>query len=175
MHGRAQQGHGAAQLYYASGVTALVDHLINARGAQPRMLVQSLANELHIGIGDTGAQQLGAVEAIRFDGVTNGVRVNVKFACDGAYFPVFGVKVTANLDMRFRSDHLFSLPKRGIRGKGSTNRLLRPQTMQRRNGADRINNRRCTKSVAELAKAVTRPDADVPQPDFGGEEIGWEP
>ncbi len=65
---RAQRGHGAPQLYHAPGVTALLDHLINARGAQPRILMQGLANEVQIGIGDTGAQGLGAVETIRFDG-----------------------------------------------------------------------------------------------------------
>ena len=38
-HGRPQPGHRAPQLHDAAGVAALVDHLVNARGAQPGMLV----------------------------------------------------------------------------------------------------------------------------------------
>jgi hypothetical protein len=101
--------------------------------------------------------------------------MHVKFACDGADFPVLGVKITADLYVRFRADHLFCLPKRGIRGKGSTNRPLRPQTTQRRNGAGCTTDRYRTKSDPERAGAVTGPDPDIPQPDFAGEEIDWEP
>ena len=55
MHGRPQQGHGTTQLYDTSGVTALVDHLIDPRSPQPRMLAEGLTNELHIRVGDRGA------------------------------------------------------------------------------------------------------------------------
>ena len=116
-----------------------------------------------------------ATEAVRFDGITNGIGVNVQFSGNGADFPVFGIKITADLYVRFRADHLFSLPKRGLRGKGSTNRLLRPQTMQCRNGAGGAGSGHCTKSARERAGAVTGPDPDIPQPDFAGEEIDWEP
>ena len=175
MHGRTQQRHGTAQLYDASGVTALADHLINARGAQSRMLGQYLPNELHIGIGDTGTQRLGAVEVVRFDGIANGIGMNAEFSGNGADFPVLGIKITANLYVGFRADHLFPLPKRGIGGKGSANRPLRPQTTQRRNGAGCTAGGRCTKSAPERAGTVTGLDPDVPQPDFAGEEIDWEP
>jgi hypothetical protein len=68
--------------------------------------------------------------------------MNIEFTGDGADFPVLGVKVTANLNAGFGIDHLFSFLKRGIRGKGSTNRPLRPQTMQRRKGARPFSGRR---------------------------------
>jgi len=41
--GRPQAGHGAPQLYHAAGVAALSNHLVEARGAQTRMLLQDLA------------------------------------------------------------------------------------------------------------------------------------
>jgi hypothetical protein len=116
-----------------------------------------------------------ATEAVRLDGITNGIGVNVQLSGNGADFPVPGIKVTAYLYVRFRVNHLFSLPKRGIRGKGSTNRPLRPQTTQRRNGAGRPTGRYCVKSAPERAGAVSGPDPDVPQPDFAGEQIDWEP
>ena len=174
-HGRPQQGHGTTQLYDASGVTALMDHLIDPRSPQPRMPAEGLTNELHIRVGDRGAYRLRTFEAVRLDGIANGIRVHVKFACDGADFPVLGVKVTAYLYVGFLADHLFSLPRRGIRGNGSTNRPLRPQTMQRRNGAGRPTGRYCAKSAPERAGAVSGPDPDVPQKDFAGEQIDWEP
>ena len=86
MHGRAQQGHGTAQLDNASGITALADHLINARGAQPRMLAEGLANKLHGRIGNRGAYRLSAVEAVRFDGIANGIGMNAEFSCNRADF-----------------------------------------------------------------------------------------
>ena len=55
-----------------------------------------------------GAHGLSAIEAIRFDGIANGIGVNVEFAGNGADFPVLGVKVSANLHARFRTDHVFS-------------------------------------------------------------------
>ena len=173
MDGWAQQGHGAAQLYDASGVTALPNHLIDARGAQPRMLAEGLAHELHVRVRDTGAQRLSAVEAVRLDGIANGIGMNAEFSCNGADFPVLGVKITANLYVSFRADHLFSLPKRGLRGKGSTKRLLRPQTMQRRNGARPFSGQRWT--ITGLRSGAGFVDSEVPQSNTAGEGTDWEP
>ena len=55
---RTQAGHGAPQLDDAAGVTAVADHLVNAGGAQPRMLIQSLADELQVRIDDGWTQRL---------------------------------------------------------------------------------------------------------------------
>ena len=73
------------------------------------------------------------MEAVGFNGFANGIRVNAQFAGDGADLPMLGVKITANLDVRFWIDHRFPNPDRGVRGKGSTKRPLRPQMMQRKN------------------------------------------
>ena len=54
----AQAGHRAPQLDDAAGVTAIADHLVNAGGAQPRMLVQGLADELGVGIDNGRTQRL---------------------------------------------------------------------------------------------------------------------
>ena len=46
----AQLSDGAPQLHDATGITPIANHLVNARGAQSRMLVQGLADELGVGI-----------------------------------------------------------------------------------------------------------------------------
>jgi hypothetical protein len=48
------------------------------------------------------------MEAVGFNGVSNGIRVNTQFSGDGADFPMLGVKVTANLNVGFWIDHLGS-------------------------------------------------------------------
>ena len=60
---RTQAGHGAPQLHDAAAVSAIANHLVDARGAQTGMLFQGLAEELDVGIDDGGTQWLGAVEA----------------------------------------------------------------------------------------------------------------
>jgi hypothetical protein len=97
------------------------------------VLVQDLAHKLQIGIDDGWAQSLTAMEAIRFNGMTDGILVNAQLAGDGADLPMLRVKVTTNLYVRFWIDHLDLSLDRGIRGKGSTKRPLRPQTMQHKN------------------------------------------
>ena len=173
---RAQPGHGATQLDYAAGVTTIPDHLMEARGAQSRVPVEGLSNELHVGVGDRRAHRLSAIEAIRFDGIAHRIGMNVEFAGNGADFPVLGVKVTANLDARFRADHEFLLPHRGYRGKGLTNRPFRPHTMQRRKGTGGFSGRlRCLTAAPGPDEAVGGGVSGVPQPHDGGEVIETEP
>src|SRR5215471_8298927 len=78
-------------------------------------------------------QGLTAMEAVGLDGVADSVLVNAQLAGDGADLPMLGVKVTANLDVGFRIDHLVFSLDRGIRGKGSTKWPLRPQRIQHNN------------------------------------------
>jgi hypothetical protein len=173
---RPQPGHGATQLHDAAGVTAVADHLVNACGAEPRMLIERLADELHIRVCVARTHRLRAVKAIRFDGVADGVGVNIEFAGNGADFPVLGVKVAANLHMRFRADHEFLLPHRGFRGKGSTNRPFLPQTTQRRKGTGSLSGRlRCLTAAPEPEGTVTGGISGVPQPHDAGEKIETEP
>ena len=107
--GGAQAGHRAPQLDDAAGITAIADHLVNAGGAQPRMLVQGLADELGVRIDEGRPQRLRVAETLRFDGVAHGVGMHAQFAGDGADLPVFGVKVAANLCAGFGTDHQVDL------------------------------------------------------------------
>ena len=172
---RTQPGHGTTQLDYAAGVTAIPDHLMEARSAQPRMPVEGLPNELHVRVGDRWAHRLSTIEAIRLDGIAHGIGVNAEFAGNGADFPVFGVKVTANLRACFRADHEFLLPHPRYRGKGSTNRPFRPHTTQRRKGIGVLSGIRCVTAASESDGGVTGGVSGVPQPHDGGEEIETEP
>ena len=148
---------------------------MNAHGPQSRMPIECLAHELHLGVPDAGTHRLATIEAIRFDGVAYGVGVNFEFAGNGADFPVFGVKVTANLRACFRADHEFLLPHPRYRGKGSTNRPFRPHTTQRRKGIGVLSGIRCVTAASESDGGVTGGVSGVPQPHDGGEEIETEP
>jgi hypothetical protein len=45
------------------------------------------------------------MEAVGFNGKPNGIGVDAQCLCDGADFPMLSVKVTANLDAGFWTDH----------------------------------------------------------------------
>ena len=102
---RTQAGNGAPQLHYAAAVAAVANHLVNARGAKARMLIESVANELDVGIDDGCSQRLGAFEAFALNRIANGVRVDAQFTGDSADLPMLCVKVAANLCADFRTDH----------------------------------------------------------------------
>src|SRR5215472_6866220 len=89
---RTQAGHRAAQLHDAAGVAAVADHLVDAGGAQARMLIESLADELGIGM-------------------------DAQFTGDGADLPVFGVEVAADLGADFGAEHDSGSPSSGNRRK----------------------------------------------------------
>jgi hypothetical protein len=149
---------------------------MNARSAQSRMPIERLANELHVRVGDAGKHRLCAVEPVRFNSLADGIGMNVQFAGNGADFPVLGVKVAANLHARLRADHVFLLLHRGYRGKGSTNRPVRPQTTQRRNTTRGLSGRRpCLTAAPEPDRAVTGTASGALQPHDAGEEIETEP
>src|ERR1700722_7202325 len=128
---RAQAGNSTPQLHDAAAVTTVANHLVEARGAQTRMLIERVANELDVGIDDGYSQRLGAFEAFALNRVANGVRVNAQITGDRADFPVFGVKVAANLRADFRTNHALAHLRRGMRGNGSMKRPVRPQIRQR--------------------------------------------
>src|ERR1017187_9009242 len=102
---RTQAGHGAAQLHDAAAVAAVPNHLEDARGAQPRMLIERLANKPNIRIDDGRTKRRCAVETLALDGIANGIGMNVEFTGNGADLPVLDVKVAANLRASFRTDH----------------------------------------------------------------------
>ena len=75
---RAQTRHHAPQLFDAAGVATIPDHLVEARGAQPWMLLQHLAHKRQIRIDNGGPQRLGVLEAFHFNGAPYGVGVDVQ-------------------------------------------------------------------------------------------------
>jgi hypothetical protein len=83
---RTQAGNGAPQLHDAAAIAAVANHLVDARGAQARMLIESVTNELHVGIDDGCSERLGAFEAFALNRVANGVRVD---ASSLAIVPIF--------------------------------------------------------------------------------------
>ena len=111
------------------------------------------------------------MEAVGLNGVADGIRMNAQFSGDGADLPMLGLKVTANLDVGFWADHLSSLD-RGIRGKGSTKRPLRPQTMQHNQRSGRFWSQLCAPVMTALAIPV---DPRAPHPHGAGELIETEP
>jgi hypothetical protein len=74
---RTQAGHGAAQLHDAAAVAAVPNRLEDARGAQPRMLIESLANKPNVRIDDGRTKRRCAVETLAFDGIADGIGMNV--------------------------------------------------------------------------------------------------
>src|SRR5580658_2969237 len=71
-----QAGNSAPQLHDAAAVAAVANHLVDARGAQARVLIESVANELDVGIDDGYSQRLRVREAFALNRMANGVRVD---------------------------------------------------------------------------------------------------
>jgi hypothetical protein len=78
---------------------------------------------------------------------------------------MLGVKIAANLDVRFWRNHRFRNPDRGIRENGSTKQPLRPQMMQHNSRAG---------CLAGQLWAI-RVGPGVPHPHGAGEMIETEP
>src|SRR5437764_4037635 len=68
---RTQAGNGTPQLHYAAAVAAVANHLVDARGGQAWMLIESVANELDVGIDDGYSQRLGVLKAFALNRVEN--------------------------------------------------------------------------------------------------------
>ena len=103
---RTQAGDGPAQLHDASVVAAVVNHLVDARGAQSRMLLQRLTDEADVRIDHGRPERLRVFETLTFNGVTHGIGMEIQFGCNRAHLPVFGVKIPADLRACFGIDHL---------------------------------------------------------------------
>jgi len=165
---RTQAGNGAPQLHHATAVAAVANHLVDARGAQARMLIESVTNELDVGIDDGYSQRLGVMEAFALDRVANGVWVDAQFTGNGADFPVLDIKIAANLRAGFRTDHEIPHLRCGIRGNGSMKRPVRPQIRQHRPNAGCLSCPGCDPGRCSTASAL-------PQSNDAGETIETEP
>ena len=103
--GGAQFGHHAAELGDAAGVAARPDHLEEAGGAQARILLQGLAQEVEVRIGQTGAQAGLAAEAVGLERGAHGIGMEKEFGGNGADFPMLGVKQVADASDLFIGNH----------------------------------------------------------------------
>ena len=103
--GRAQFGHDTAELVDAAGVAARVNHLEEAGGAQARILLQGLAQEVEVRIGETVAQPGMAAEAVGVERGAHGIGVQVQFRRNGADLPMLGVKQMTDLSDLFIGNH----------------------------------------------------------------------
>src|SRR5271157_319149 len=102
---RAQFGHDAAELGDTAGVAARADHLEEASGAQTRILLQGLAQEVEVRVGEAGAEARMRAEAIRLQRAAHGVRMEAEFGHDGADFPMLGVKEMTDAGDLFIGNH----------------------------------------------------------------------
>ena len=103
--GRAQFGHDAAELVDAAGVAAQADHLEEAGGAQAGILLQGLAQEVEVRIGETVAQPGMAAEALGVERGAHSIGVQMQFRRNRADFPVLGVKQVTNVSDLFSRNH----------------------------------------------------------------------
>ena len=58
----------------------------------PLAMVQALADERQVGIGEAAAQGLRAVKAVGLNGRADGIGMDAKFLGNGANLPMFGVE-----------------------------------------------------------------------------------
>src|SRR5271157_335722 len=103
--GRAQFGHDAAELIDAAGIAAQTDHLVEAGSTQARILLQGLAQEVEVRIGEAVAQPRLAAEAIGVERGAHRIRMQVQFCRNGAHFPMLGVKQVTDLSDLFIGNH----------------------------------------------------------------------
>src|SRR5215472_2562541 len=101
----AEFSHDATKLGEAAGVTAGANHLEEAGGAQARIVLQGLAQEVQEGIGEAIAETRQAVEAIGVQGVAHGLGVQAEFGRNGADLPMLGVEQMTNVSDLFRGNH----------------------------------------------------------------------
>ena len=104
--GRAQFGHHAAKLSHAAGVAALADHLKQAGSAQTRILLQCLAQEVEVRIGEA-VTLVG--HGLRKRSVSSAARtvsaMKAEFGRNGTDFPMLGVKQMADASDLFIRNH----------------------------------------------------------------------
>jgi len=132
------------------------------------MLLERVPQELDVGVDDGRSQRLGVQEAFAFNRVANGVGVDAQFTGNGADFPVFGVKVAADLRAGFGTNHEIAHLRCGMRGKGSMKRPVRPQIRQRNHTVGCVSRRGCGAGGCSTASSV------FPQSNDAGETIEWE-
>jgi len=97
--------HRASRLLDRPAVSARGDHLVHARGAQPGMLLERLADEREVGVERAGAVLALRTETLGLKCPAHGVGMQPESRRDGADAPVLREEQSPNLrPLRFR-DH----------------------------------------------------------------------
>ncbi len=81
------------------------DHLVDARGAKPGVVLERGADELGVGVEGAGAHDRAVVEACRLEGGAHRVGVKRELARNRADAPVLGVEEAADLGALGFVDH----------------------------------------------------------------------
>jgi hypothetical protein len=101
----AQPAHHTARLDGRAAVAAGDDHLVDAGGAKPGVVLQHLADEAEVGVELAGSRSGGGVEARGLERPADGVGVETELARNGPDAPVLGVEEAADLGALGLGDH----------------------------------------------------------------------
>jgi hypothetical protein len=107
----AQASNEPSELNEAAGVAALTDHFEDAGGAQARMALERLSNELDVGVGSRGAHTGAQAQAVGLERPLHGITVEAEFVGNGADLPVLGVEQTCDPGDEFSGDHGSTRPR----------------------------------------------------------------
>ena len=103
----AQGPHDAPELHNSAGVSPRADHLVEARGAQARILRERVADQREVGV--EGRRTTGAAAdrgRVVGDGRPHRLMVDAEGGGDGPDPPVFAEVQTTNLGVLCGADHL---------------------------------------------------------------------
>jgi hypothetical protein len=135
-------GNQVPEVIWASGVAAILDHVVEPGSAQTRELCQGLENERQIGVDDRRAMDLlECRQSSLGEDACNAVAMDAQLAGEGADGPAFGGGVAQNLCFSFGGEgHKYAcevgdgesdsaespgVPPR-VRGDGSDNNARAP-------------------------------------------------
>ena len=123
-----QAPHEAADREDRAGIAALADHLVDPRGAQPRVLRQGVADKRQIRVEDTGPTQAGTDPCrLALHRGADRLTVEAELGRDGPDFPVLAVEQAPDLGALRGCDQPSSLsPRCGARGSIGTSHRLPP-------------------------------------------------
>jgi hypothetical protein len=160
-----QLGHDAAQLDHTARIAARFEHLEQAGGAQTGILLESLAEEVQVGISQPGATRRATAKALGFQSPAHGVGMQAELGRNGTHLPRLGLEPVTDLSLQFSSDQ-----RSFSRANGLTHPAGRPHRQQHSEsgGSRRQHPSDCRRSKAApggWAGAVILPEA----------VSGWEP
>ena len=108
-----QAPHEAADREDRAGIAALADHLVDPRGAQPRVLRQGVADERQIRVEDAGPTQAGTDPCrLALHRGADRLTVEAELGRDGPDLPVLAVEQAPDLGALRGCDHPSSLSLR---------------------------------------------------------------